>query len=77
MMLVAKHDLSQLAALEAAAIFGAAVGDAVPHASGCIALADSIERSGPVDLDRWEPAYGRLAEAQVKWEAAHGRPLSA
>lgn len=28
-----------------------------------------------VDLDRWEPAYGRLAEAQVKWEAAHGRPL--
>lgn len=32
---------------------------------------------GPVDLDLWEPAYGRLAEAQVKWEAAHGRPLPA
>jgi tRNA threonylcarbamoyladenosine biosynthesis protein TsaB len=29
----------------------------------------------PVALDTWEPAYGRLAEAQVKWEAAHGRPL--
>ena len=34
----------------------------------------AIER---VDLDRWEPDYGRLAEAQVKWEAAHGRPLPA
>lgn len=22
-----------------------------------------------------EPVYGRLAEAQVKWEARHGRPL--
>jgi tRNA threonylcarbamoyladenosine biosynthesis protein TsaB len=29
-----------------------------------------------VSLDAWEPAYGRLAEAQVKWEAAHGRPLA-
>lgn len=39
----------------------------------CAALIDSL---GPVDLARWEPMYGRLAEAQVKWEAAHGRPLS-
>ena len=30
----------------------------------------------PVHLSAWEPAYGRLAEAQVKWEATHGRPLS-
>jgi tRNA threonylcarbamoyladenosine biosynthesis protein TsaB len=37
-------------------------------------LADIVE-TGPVDRARWEPAYGRLAEAQVKWEAAHGRPL--
>jgi hypothetical protein len=22
-----------------------------------------------------EPTYGRLAEAQVRWEHAHGRPL--
>jgi tRNA threonylcarbamoyladenosine biosynthesis protein TsaB len=29
-----------------------------------------------VSLPSWEPAYGRLAEAQVKWEAAHGRPLA-
>lgn len=31
----------------------------------------------PVDVARWEPDYGRLAEAQVKWEQAHGRPLGA
>jgi tRNA threonylcarbamoyladenosine biosynthesis protein TsaB len=38
----------------------------------CLAL---IEATGPVDLASWEPVYGRLAEAQVKWEAAHGRAL--
>lgn len=31
----------------------------------------------PASLDSWEPDYGRLAEAQVRWEAAHGRPLPA
>lgn len=31
----------------------------------------------PVDLAAWEPTYGRLAEAQVKWEATHGTPLPA
>jgi tRNA threonylcarbamoyladenosine biosynthesis protein TsaB len=28
-----------------------------------------------VPLDQWEPQYGRLAEAQVKWEASHGALL--
>lgn len=50
---------------------------ASPHAASCATLFEEIERRGPVDLDRWEPSYGRLAEAQVKWEAAHGRPLRA
>jgi tRNA threonylcarbamoyladenosine biosynthesis protein TsaB len=27
-------------------------------------------------LDDWEPRYGRAAEAQVRWEALHGRALS-
>ena len=31
--------------------------------------------SRAVSLDRWEPEYGRLAEAQVQWEASHGAPL--
>lgn len=29
-----------------------------------------------VDLDDWEPTYGRPAEAQARWEAVHGRSLS-
>ncbi len=27
------------------------------------------------DVERWEPEYGRPAEAQARWEQAHGRPL--
>ena len=50
--------------------------EAAPHARGGASLLESVIASGPVSLDHWEPAYGRLAEAQVKWEAAHGRALS-
>lgn len=50
--------------------------DATPHARGVARLLDAILASGPVDLASWEPDYGRLAEAQVRWEAAHGRPLT-
>jgi tRNA threonylcarbamoyladenosine biosynthesis protein TsaB len=46
-----------------------------PHARGVAPLLESLLASGPVDLASWEPSYGRLAEAQVRWEAAHGRPL--
>jgi tRNA threonylcarbamoyladenosine biosynthesis protein TsaB len=46
-----------------------------PHARGVALLLDSIEADGPVDLAGWEPVYGRMAEAQVKWEATHGRSL--
>lgn len=31
--------------------------------------------AGAQSLDAWEPDYGRLAEAQVKWEVAHDRAL--
>lgn len=48
---------------------------AMPHARGVAPLLGAILRGGAVSVDAWEPAYGRLAEAQVKWEAAHGRPL--
>lgn len=51
--------------------------DAHPHARGAALLYDAIIERGPIDLHSWEPDYGRLAEAQVKWEAAHGRPLKA
>ncbi|HEY3112901.1 MAG TPA: tRNA (adenosine(37)-N6)-threonylcarbamoyltransferase complex dimerization subunit type 1 TsaB [Gemmatimonadaceae bacterium] len=50
--------------------------DVGPHARGVGVLLESILEQGPVDLASWEPDYGRLAEAQVRWEAAHGRPLT-
>jgi tRNA threonylcarbamoyladenosine biosynthesis protein TsaB len=49
----------------------------LPHARGVALLEQVIAESGPVNLAAWEPIYGRLAEAQVKWEATHGRPLQA
>jgi tRNA threonylcarbamoyladenosine biosynthesis protein TsaB len=48
-----------------------------PHARGAARLTALIDATAPADLAGWEPAYGRLAEAQVKWEAEHGRPLVA
>ena len=74
-VLVAGDGLAAYAESMNSELFKAGSGGADPHASGCVALAQSIERSGPVNLDSWEPAYGRLAEAQVKWEAVHGRSL--
>jgi tRNA threonylcarbamoyladenosine biosynthesis protein TsaB len=47
----------------------------LPHARGVTLLIAEIERDGPADLAAWEPVYGRLAEAQAKWEALHGRTL--
>lgn len=47
-----------------------------PHARGALRLLGAVLAAGPVVLDGWEPIYGRLAEAQVKWEATHGRPLA-
>jgi tRNA threonylcarbamoyladenosine biosynthesis protein TsaB len=38
-----------------------------------IAVPGGAERLGA--LDQWEPLYGRPAEAQARWEAAHGRAL--
>jgi tRNA threonylcarbamoyladenosine biosynthesis protein TsaB len=48
-----------------------------PRAAAAARLADLLDASPAADLAGWEPAYGRLAEAQVKWEAAHGRSLEA
>ena len=63
-----------------ATAIGPAIGPGLtPHARGFAALAGGdMQGRGmiEVDIDSWEPEYGRLAEAQVKWEAAHGRSLS-
>lgn len=50
---------------------------AAPHARGVALLAGYADTIPVVDLAAWEPNYGRLAEAQARWEAAHGRPLPA
>ena len=49
--------------------------EAAPHARGVARLQALIAKVGSVDLASWEPQYGRKAEAQAKWEAAHRRPL--
>ena len=62
------------AAAAEAVLFGPGLAsDARPRAA-------ALERIAPhlvtlVPLASWQPQYGRLAEAQVKWEATHGRPL--
>jgi tRNA threonylcarbamoyladenosine biosynthesis protein TsaB len=48
-----------------------------PMARGIARLGAWIERRGAVDVRAWEPSYGRLAEAQVRWESTHGKPLPA
>ena len=75
--LVGRTDIERYAATMGGVLLGAASGTGEPHAAGCVAMLEEVERRGPVDLERWEPSYGRLAEAQVKWEAAHGRALRA
>jgi tRNA threonylcarbamoyladenosine biosynthesis protein TsaB len=46
-----------------------------PHARGVARLHAMLDDAVPADLESWEPNYGRAAEAQVRWEKAHGRPL--
>jgi tRNA threonylcarbamoyladenosine biosynthesis protein TsaB len=48
---------------------------ATPRARAVRKLETLLAARGPVDIATWEPSYGRLAEAQVRWEAAHGRAL--
>jgi tRNA threonylcarbamoyladenosine biosynthesis protein TsaB len=52
-------------------------GAVAPHAHGAARLLALIDATPAADLASWEPAYGRLAEAQVKWEETHGRSLEA
>jgi len=48
-----------------------------PHAAELIGLVAAQGGARRVDdVQGWEPVYGRPAEAQARWEAAHGRPLS-
>ena len=55
--------------------FGTVV--ASPRSRAVARLESWLSERGPVELATWEPSYGRLAEAQVRWEALHGKPLPA
>jgi tRNA threonylcarbamoyladenosine biosynthesis protein TsaB len=69
-------ELDALAARFGARLIGPGMPiDARPRAAGVARLGRRLARESPVELGTWEPLYGRLAEAQVRWEAAHGRPL--
>jgi tRNA threonylcarbamoyladenosine biosynthesis protein TsaB len=75
--LIATDQLESVAAASEARVVGPELRENwLPHARGAALLLDEIIASGPVDLGSWEPVYGRLPEAQVKWEAAHGRSLT-
>lgn len=49
--------------------------DLPPIAESLLALLAFDGARSPVDRTLAEPVYGRPAEAQVKWESRHGRPL--
>jgi tRNA threonylcarbamoyl adenosine modification protein YeaZ len=50
--------------------------EGAPHAARLIGLVASEGGARQVeDPQGWEPVYGRPAEAQARWEIAHGRPL--
>lgn len=47
-----------------------------PHARALIALTGVAGGAQRVEaVEGWQPEYGRPAEAQARWETAHGRPL--
>jgi hypothetical protein len=74
--LVPTAGLSALAKELGAKLVGPAVPNGQePSAGGVCQLQMLLDNLEPVDLAEWEPSYGRLAEAQVKWEAKHGRSL--
>jgi tRNA threonylcarbamoyladenosine biosynthesis protein TsaB len=75
---VADDKLSESARAQDAMVIGPGQAfDFRPHARGVARLMNQIIEAGPIAIETWEPDYGRLAEAQVRWEAAHGRPLGA
>jgi len=75
--IVAREALDEFARAHAAKPVGPAEALVVfPHARGAAKLGTLVPWPAAADLATWEPNYGRLAEAQVKWEAAHGRALT-
>ena len=76
--LVRQAEVDQIAAsLEATTVGEGQSIQRAPHARAARLLESTIMATGAVDLAEWEPRYGRKAEAQMRWEAAHRKPLPA
>ena len=74
--IVGSSELTQAAAADGAVLLGPGqTVDSASHARGVARILDLIVSTGPVLIETWEPDYGRLAEAQVRWELAHGKAL--
>ena len=72
---VSRAELETRASSRSARIIGPTESPALsPHARG-FALLIRKGIAQQVEMTSWEPSYGRKAEAQVRWEAAHGREL--
>lgn len=70
-----RAELERHATTRGARIIGPA--ESPPFSPRAAAFARLIELglATAVEMTTWEPNYGRKAEAQVRWEAAHGREL--
>ncbi|HEV2181564.1 MAG TPA: tRNA (adenosine(37)-N6)-threonylcarbamoyltransferase complex dimerization subunit type 1 TsaB [Gemmatimonadaceae bacterium] len=76
MAVQAREDIDDYAARFGARLVGPDQPDRLaPHARGVARVHAMLDEAPPADLASWEPNYGRAAEAQVRWEKAHGRPL--
>jgi tRNA threonylcarbamoyladenosine biosynthesis protein TsaB len=73
--LVAREALAREAAAMHATVIGPEEHPRTPPRAANVVRLGAWLALEPVSLAAWEPDYGRLAEAQVKWEQAHGRPL--
>lgn len=74
--LVRRADVEQVAAsIDATTVGEGQTIQRAPHARAARLLESLILGTGPVNVAEWEPRYGRKAEAQMRWEAAHQRPL--
>lgn len=76
--LVKQLEVDQLAAsIEATTVGEGQSIQRAPHARTARLLESTIMATGAVNVGEWEPRYGRKAEAQMRWEAVHRKPLPA
>lgn len=74
--LVRQTEIEQVAAsIDAISVGHGQSIERAPHARAAQLLESIIRAAGPVAIGEWEPRYGRKAEAQMRWEAVHQKPL--